>query len=58
MMEMEDVAKGLRLLTSEASARLVRGRSMLGGGGDWDREAAQVRLDEILTGDFGSGGSR
>ena len=58
MMEMEDVAKGLRPLTSEASARLVRGQSMLGGGGDWDQEAAQVRLDEILTGDFGSGGSR
>jgi len=55
---MEDVAKGLRPLTSEASARLVRGQSMLGGGGDWDQEAAQVRLDEILTGDFGSGGSR
>jgi len=53
-----DVAKGLRPLTSEASARLVRGQSMLGGGGDWDQEAAQVRLDEILTGDFGSGGSR
>ncbi|MDA1091233.1 MAG: beta-N-acetylhexosaminidase [Proteobacteria bacterium] len=49
MAEMEDVAKGLRPITSEASARLARGGAMLGGGGDWDKGAAQARLDEILA---------
>jgi beta-N-acetylhexosaminidase len=56
--EMEDVAKGLRPLTSGASARLGRGESMLGGGGDWDQDAAQARLDEILAGASASGGTR
>ncbi len=62
--EMEDVAKGLRPLTGETAARLaqgesMRGEAMRGEAGDWDREAAQARLDEILGAgpDFGSGGT-
>ncbi len=56
--EMEDVAKGLRPLTAETAARLataeaLRGEAGLGGAADWDSEAAQARLDEIL----GSGGA-
>ncbi len=57
MTEMEDVAKGLRPLTGETSARLVRGEPMLGGAGDWDQDAAQARLDEILAGVPGYGGA-
>lgn len=51
MAEMEDTARGLRPLTGEASARLATARSLLSEGGDWDRDAVQARLDEILGGE-------
>ena len=53
----DDIGKGLRPLTGETSARLVRGEPMLGGAGDWDQDAAQARLDEILAGVPGYGGA-
>ena len=55
--EMEDVAEGLRPLTGKAAARLARGEARHGEAGDWDRNAAQARLDEILSGVSGSGGT-
>lgn len=55
--EMEDVARGLRPLTGAAAARLARGAAMRGEAGDWDKDAAQARLDEILGSDTGSGGA-
>jgi beta-N-acetylhexosaminidase len=47
--EMEAVAAGVRPLSSETMERLAGAEAMRGQAGDWDGEAAEKRLDEILA---------